>query len=99
MVSNHIQNQELPLKTIRDTGRNKLFRPPCKSGAQEVQGVYGFGSNQNWEGVSSIQLKKEGEGTFKGVLPLEHGKNINIAFKDSAENWDNNSGMNYTFVN
>ena len=71
----------------------------AKSGAQEVQGVYGFGSNQNWEGVSSIQLKKEGEGTFKGVLPLEHGKNINIAFKDSAENWDNNSGMNYTFVN
>ena len=71
----------------------------AKSGAQEVQGVYGFGSNQNWEGVSAVQLKKEGEGAFKAVLPIEHGKNINIAFKDTAENWDNNSGMNYTFVN
>ncbi|NLP00321.1 MAG: carbohydrate-binding family 25 protein [Clostridiaceae bacterium] len=71
----------------------------AKSGAQEVHGVYGFGSNQNWEGVSTIQLKKEGEGTFKAVFPIEQGKNINVAFKDSVENWDNNSGMNYTFVN
>lgn len=70
----------------------------AKCGAQEVHGVYGYGSNQNWEGVSSIQLTKEGD-AFRGIIPIEHGKNINIAFKDSAENWDNNSGMNYTFVN
>jgi len=70
----------------------------AKCGAEEVHGVYGFGSNQNWEGVSSIQLKKDGD-VFRGIVPLEQGKNINIAFKDSAENWDNNSGMNYTFVN
>ncbi|NLL66900.1 MAG: carbohydrate-binding family 25 protein [Clostridiaceae bacterium] len=71
----------------------------AKSGAQEVQGVYGFGSNQNWESVSSLQLMKEGEEVYKAVIPIEQGKNINIAFKDPAENWDNNSGMNYTFVN
>lgn len=70
-----------------------------KSGAQEVHGVYGFGSNQNWEAVSTLQLMKEGEDSYKAVIPIEQGKNINIAFKDSAENWDNNSGMNYTFVN
>lgn len=71
----------------------------AKSGAQEVEGVYGFGSNQNWEGVSTLQFKKEGEDSYKALIPIEQGKNINIAFKDSAENWDNNSGMNYTFVN
>ncbi len=71
----------------------------AKSGAQEVHGVYGFGSNQNWEEVSILQFKKEDQDSFKAVIPIEQGKNINIAFKDSAENWDNNSGMNYTFVN
>ncbi|NLE26372.1 MAG: carbohydrate-binding family 25 protein [Clostridiaceae bacterium] len=70
-----------------------------KSGAQEVHAVYGFGSNQNWEGISTLQFKKEGEDSYKAIIPIEQGKNINIAFKDSAENWDNNSGMNYTFVN
>lgn len=71
----------------------------AKSGAQDITGVFGFGSNQNWENVSSMTFKKDPDGTFVAVLPVEQGKNINVAFKDSAENWDNNSGMNYTFVN
>lgn len=71
----------------------------AKSGAQEVNGVYGYGSNQNWENVSTLTLNKEGSGSFETIIPIEHGKNFNIAFKDSVENWDNNSGANYTFVN
>jgi len=71
----------------------------AKSGAQEICGVYGYGSNQNWENVTTLHFKKEGDGVFQAIVPLESGKNINIAFKDPAENWDNNSGMNYTFVN
>ncbi|NMA66846.1 MAG: carbohydrate-binding family 25 protein [Clostridiaceae bacterium] len=71
----------------------------AQSGAQSVKGVYGFGSNQQWENVSEAELIKEGSGEFSAVIPIEQGKNVNLAFKDSAENWDNNSGMNYTFVN
>jgi hypothetical protein len=69
------------------------------SGAQDITGVFGFGSNQKWEDVASMTFKKDPDGAFVAVLPVEQGKNINVAFKDSAENWDNNSGMNYTFVN
>ncbi len=71
----------------------------AKSGAQEISGVYGFGSNQTWEDVSQLTMNKESEGSFSAVIPVEQGKNVNLAFKDSVENWDNNSGMNYTFVN
>lgn len=71
----------------------------AKSGADTIDGVYGFGSNQNWEAVSNLNLKREGPDLFIGTVPIEQGKNVNLAFKDSAENWDNNSGMNYTFVN
>ena len=86
-------------KLSETQGEISYFGLLAKSGAQEVHGVYGFGSNQSWEELSTLQLKKDSHDSFKAVIPIELGKNINIAFKDSAENWDNNSGMNYTFVN
>ncbi len=70
-----------------------------KSGAEGIDGVYGYGSNQNWENVSNIPLNNEIPGSFMAIVPIEQGKNVNIAFKDYAQNWDNNSGINYTFVN
>ena len=70
-----------------------------KSGAQNVVGVFGVGSNQQWENVSEMSLKNDNTGLFSANVPIEEGKNINFAFKDSSENWDNNSGRNYTFVN
>jgi hypothetical protein len=70
-----------------------------QEGANEVIGVYGYGSNQNWENVSSVTLRKDPSGDFTATIPIVSGKNVNLAFKDTAENWDNNSGLNYTFVN
>ena len=71
----------------------------AKNGANQVFGVYGFGSNNSWENVSTLSFTKNPDGTFNSIIPVEYGKNVNLAFKDAAENWDNNSGMNYTFVN
>lgn len=70
-----------------------------KSGADRVIGVYGYGSNQNWEDVSEVVLTRDTTGSFTATIPITRGKNINFAFRDTAENWDNNSGLNYTFVN
>lgn len=69
------------------------------SGADKVIGVYGFGSNQRWEDVSEVVMTKDATGAFTATIPIVRGKNVNFAFKDSADNWDNNSGLNYTFVN
>lgn len=71
----------------------------AKSGADKVIGVYGYGSNQRWEDVSEVVMTRDATGAFTATIPIITGKNVNIAFKDSAENWDNNSGLNYTFVN
>jgi len=70
-----------------------------KSGADRIIGVYGYGSNQNWEDVSEVVLSRDATGSFTATIPITRGKNVNFAFRDSAENWDNNSGLNYTFVN
>lgn len=71
----------------------------AKSGADSVIGVYGFGSNQKWEDVSEVVMTRDATGAFTATIPIVRGKNVNFAFKDSADNWDNNSGLNYTFVN
>lgn len=69
----------------------------AKSGADDVYSVIGYGSNSNWENVQTIRMNRFGN-SFHADIPAMHGMNINVAFKDSAENWDNNSGMNYTFI-
>lgn len=69
----------------------------AKSGADDVYTVVGFGSNSKWENVQTIRMNRIGN-AFHADIPAKPGANINIAFKDSADNWDNNSGMNYTFI-
>lgn len=69
----------------------------AQSGADDVYSVIGYGSNSNWENVQTIRMNRFGN-SFHADVPAMHGMNINVAFKDSAENWDNNNGMNYTFI-
>jgi len=69
----------------------------AKCGADDVYTVVGFGSNSNWQNIQTIRMNRVGN-TFQADIPTVPGDNINIAFKDSANNWDNNSGKNYTFV-
>lgn len=69
----------------------------AKAGADDVYSVVGYGSNSNWENVQTIRMNRFGN-SFHADIPTMHGMNINVAFKDSADNWDNNNGMNYTFI-
>lgn len=69
----------------------------AKCGADDVYTVVGYGSNSNWENVQTIRMNRFGN-AFHADIPSMHGMNINVAFKDSADNWDNNSGNNYTFI-
>lgn len=69
----------------------------AKCGADDVYTVVGYGSNNNWEDVQTVRMNRFGN-SFHADITTQPGRNINLAFKDSAENWDNNSGMNYTFM-
>lgn len=62
--------------------------------------VVGYGNNLSWEDVEQYPLTKRSfNNSFNAVIPVRRSGNINIAFKDDAGNWDNNSGLNYTFNN
>ncbi len=92
------QNNGVTLSKVSDhTVALKYDGLLAKCGAEDVYSVVGYGSNNSWENVQTVRMNRFGN-SFHADIPTMHGMNINVAFKDSAENWDNNSGMNYTFI-
>lgn len=65
-----------------------------KCGATHVYAHVGYGSK--WDGVQDIPMIKTSTG-FETTLPVLKSDTINICFKDCANHWDNNSGINYSF--
>jgi hypothetical protein len=69
----------------------------AKKGASEVYAVIGYGDNKNWEETAYFPMNKVDAQSFELVFPVKKAGNINIAFKDSSQDWDNNNGQNYSF--
>lgn len=71
----------------------------AKNGAQEVYAVVGNGGNDvNFENAECYPMRRLGNQKFELFFPVVHEDvAISLAFKDSANNWDNNSGENYIF--
>lgn len=63
-------------------------------GADKVFAYVGYG--EDWNEKAFIPMAYDGS-QFKAELKLTVAGVLNVAFKDSADNWDNNNGVNYTF--
>ncbi|MCX7745646.1 MAG: carbohydrate-binding protein [Clostridia bacterium] len=96
--SNSYSDSGVQLKEVINTLKLTYNGILAKNGAQEVFAVIGYGNNLKWEDVETYPMHKIGEQNYELVFPIKRGGNINIAFRDISENWDNNHGMNYTFV-
>ncbi|MCE5284456.1 MAG: hypothetical protein LLG02_01210 [Pelosinus sp.] len=56
------------------------------------------GQGCQWKNTQDYQMEQTAQG-FELSLPLpENVDRINLCFKDSAGNWDNNTGANYSFL-
>ena len=67
--------------------------------AKRADQVYlhaGFGHNNQWESVMDIKMEKE-NGYWKTDCAVKTDKRFYICFHDSADNWDNNNGLNWSF--
>jgi len=69
----------------------------AQSGAQEVYLHCGFGNKNKWNGVQDMRMAKTGWGFVKSLTMPDTSTQFNFCFHDSAQNWDNNSGHNWTF--
>lgn len=76
---------------IKVTYAGTLFQ----DGTEDVTIHYGFGNN--WEDAKDVQMVKTELG-YQATLYIQQGCTIlNFCFKNSAGQWDNNNGTNYTF--
>lgn len=66
----------------------------AEKGAIELFAHVGFGNN--WSSVYDFRMNKT-TGGFEATIPVTSQDSLNLCFKDSAGNWDNNSGSNYSF--
>jgi hypothetical protein len=64
------------------------------SGADRIFAHYGYGDC--WECPEYREMTSS-DGGFEAEIDLKIPGRLNICFKDSADNWDNNAGANYSF--
>ena len=64
-------------------------------GAEQVYLHCGFGDPQHWNNAQDQRMEHTARGWEKNVA-LQNNQMI-FCFKDSANNWDNNSGHNWVF--
>jgi hypothetical protein len=70
----------------------------AKNGAKDIYAVVGHGKGTNWGDVKYYPMNSSGSQSYELLLPVDEKKDINVAFKDGADNWDNNSGQNYKLM-
>ena len=63
-----------------------------ESGASEVYLHYCFDS---WNRSNTVKMDKMDDGSFYKEIKAEDAHEMNLCFKDSANNWDINSGHNW----
>lgn len=68
----------------------KLFQ----ENSSEVFLHYGFGSN--WDNVNEIKMEKTELG-FQAEIELLSSETLNLCFRNSNNEWDNNENANYIF--
>ncbi len=65
-----------------------------QDGSEEVYLHYGFG--MNWDNVSEVKMEKTELG-FQCEIDILEGDTLNLCYHNENNEWDNNSGQNYTF--
>lgn len=67
----------------------------ANSGAAEIYAHVGF--DEDWKAVQDYRMGKTAAGFETSVFLPADTDSLNICFRDSSGNWDNNSGANYIF--
>lgn len=69
----------------------------AKDGADSVYLHCGYGDSNHWNATSDMRMAKTGWGFVKTMKMPDTSSRFNFCFHDSASNWDNNSGINWSF--
>lgn len=76
--------------TVKISYTGKLFQ----NNSEEVFVHYGFGNN--WDNLNELKMEKSELG-FQAEIELVSSDTLNLCFRNSNNEWDNNEGQNYIF--
>ena len=76
--------------TVKISYTGKLFQ----DGSEEVFVQYGLGNN--WDNLNEIEMEKTELG-FQAEIELVSDETLNLCFRNSNNEWDNNEGQNFIF--
>ena len=65
-------------------------------GADQVYLHCGYGTSQAWKDIEDIKMDRTEKGWEKRFT-VNDSSRLNICFRDSVNNWDNNNGINWSF--
>ena len=76
--------------TVKISYTGELF----ENNSEEVFVHYGYGTN--WDNVNEIKMNKTELG-FQAEINLPETNQLNLCFRNSLNQWDNNQNVNYIF--
>jgi hypothetical protein len=94
-VVNGIYLDPVPI-TQGDEVKIKYKGHLAEAGADKVFLHAGYG-HERWENVIDIPMKKTRDGSWSITVQVNEPSNFNFCFRDSAQNWDNNQGRNWSY--
>lgn len=66
------------------------------AGADQVYLHFGYGDAKHWRQTEDMRMEKLDYGWAKKMM-INGYEQFNFCFRDSANNWDNNNGYNWSF--
>jgi len=67
----------------------------ASSGADQVYMHTGYGAG-SWQGIYDHCMHKTGN-EWESSIKIDREGQFNFCFKDSADNWDDNNGLNWSY--
>lgn len=57
---------------------------------------FGYGDNRSWSRIGELLMQSTDRG-WEAAMHMGEDRQLNFCFKDEADNWDDNSGQNWSY--
>lgn len=94
-VAEGIYLEPVPV-TLGDEIRIKYKGALSKTGSGKIYLHAGFGYGE-WSNVQTIPMRKTRDGAWSARIKVIDDSRLNFCFRDDANNWDNNTGRNWSY--
>ena len=82
--------------TVGEDVRIKYKGQLTNAGAGKIYLHTGYGYDR-WSNVQTVPMRKTRDGGWSATIKVTDSSRLNFCFHDSAENWDNNTGHNWSY--